>query len=416
MGLMRTSVLSGLSTGIRLLCGLVINKLVAVIGGPAGFALVSQLQNAFALASTLSSGAMGNGVTILTARYEDDPAEQRKFFATAFFTIAATSLPITLLGIILAPQLATALLHDAKYFYVIVAAALTIPLFAFGSMLTFIVTGKQDIVSLVGINILSSILTLIFTVLLTWFYYLPGALLATATYQGTLLLVAICWLWRAPWLNLASFMRNATLPYAKDLLRFTLMAGISGVSINLAQFAVRNHIISVSGLNDAGIWDTVNRISMLNWTVMSAILSVYLFPKLAPIRDEKKLITEIIQTVKYVIPIFTGICIVISLLADYLIIILFTKEFSGASDLLPIQLIGDIARVFSWFYAYTLITRQHILHYAAIEICSNVIFVFVAIFAAGIWGNLSPVIANAVAFGLLAIYCGARIRAVARQQ
>ena len=414
MGLMRTSLLSGLSTGIRLLCGLVINKVVAIIGGPAGFALVSQLQNAFALASTLSSGAMGNGVTILTARYEEDAAEQKKFFATAFFTIAATSLPMTLLGIIFAPELAVALLHDAKYFYVVVAAALTIPLFAFGSMLTFIVTGKQDIVSLVGINILSSILTLIFTVLLAWFYYLPGALLATATYQATLLLVAICWLWQAPWLNLTNFIRNAAMPYAKDLLRFTLMAGISGICINLAQFAVRNHIISDSGIEDAGIWDTVNRISMLNWTIMSAVLSVYLFPKLAPIKNDRNLVIEIIGAIKYIIPIFATICLIISFLSEYLIIILFTEEFSAAAGLLPVQLIGDVARVFSWFYAYTLITRQHILHYAAIEICSNSIFVLIAILGAGMWGNFSPVIANAVAFGLLATYCGFRMRNMTR--
>lgn len=414
MNLMRTSVLSGLSTGIRLLCGLIINKVVAVIGGPAGFALVSQLQNAFALASTLSSGAMGNGVTILTARYEDDPQEQRKFFATAFLTIAATSLPITLLGISLSSMLAEVLLHDADYYYVIIAAALTIPLFAFGSMLTFIVTGKQDIASLVSINILSSILTLIVTVLMSWRYDLPGALLATATYQATLLLVALCWLWRAPWLNLTNFIRGATMPFAKDLLRFTLMAGISGICINLAQFAVRNHIISVSGIESAGIWDTVNRISMLNWSIMSAILSVYLFPKLASINNDRDLVVEILKAMKYIISFFAFICFFISLFSDYIILLLFTDEFSRASELISIQFIGDVARVFSWIYAYTLITRQRILHYAVIEVFSNFIFVLIAIIGAGSWGDFSPVIANAVAFGLLAIYCAFRIRGMMR--
>ena len=414
MSLARTSVLSAISTAIRLLCGLIINKVVAVIGGPAGFALVSQLQNAFALTSTLSAGAMSNGITILTARNEDDELEQQKFFASTFLTVAATSLPFALLGIVYAPYISALLLKNEDYFYVIVAAAVTIPLYAFGSMLTAIVTGKQDVGTLVSINIVSSLLTLISVTVFAWMYGLPGALVATATYQASLLLVALWWLRHRPWLKLRQIVGQAAKTHAISLLRFMLMAGISGACINLAQFAIRNHLIGKYGIESAGLWDTVNRISMLNWSVMSAILSVYLLPKLASVFDETKLYYEIVLAMKYIMPIFILICLVLSLMADYLILILFTREFAGAADFLPIQLLGDIARVFSWFYAYTLIARQHIKHYAAIEIVSNATFVAFAILGSEIWGINSPVIANAVAFGLLAIYCGVKIRTMAR--
>lgn len=414
MNLFRTSLLSGLSTVIRLLCGLVINKFVAVIGGPAGFALVSQLQNAFALASTLSSGAMGNGISIITARHEKNPEQQKKFFATAFFATAAASLPISIIGLIFSTKISLYLLHDSRYYYVIIAASLTVPLFAFGSMLASIVTGKQDVTAIVAINILSSLLTLILAVLLAWFYRLPGALVATATYQAALLLVAILWLWRAPWLNLQDFIQKPRLSYAKDLLRFVTMAGISGICINLAQFAVRNHIISQSGIESAGIWDTVNRISILNWTIMSAILSVYLIPKLASLEEDHDFKLKILNTMAYIIPAFSIVCILISLFSGKIISILFTKEFSEAADLLPIQLLGDVARVFTWFYSYKLIIKQNILHYAFIEISSNTVFVLVTVIGANTWGDFSPVIANAVAFGLLAMYCAIKIRSMGR--
>ena len=64
------------------------------MGGPVGFALISQLQNAFSLASTLSAGAMSNGVTIMTARHEGDESQQLRFFTTAFFAVIVTSLPV----------------------------------------------------------------------------------------------------------------------------------------------------------------------------------------------------------------------------------------------------------------------------------------------------------------------------------
>lgn len=416
MSLFRTSVLSAFSTVTRLLCGLIINKVVAVIGGPVGFAVVSQLQNAFALASTLSSGAMGNGVTILTARHENDPIEQKKFFNTAIYTILACSLPFTLIGIYFSHHISLLLLYDADYYYVVIAAALTIPLFAFGSMLTAIATGKQDIVSVVGISIVSSVFTLILSVLLAWFYGLPGALVATATYQAGLLLIALCWLWRQPWLRSASLFAGAARPYFKDIFRFLLMAGISGICINLAKFLVRNQIISYSGLESAGIWDTVNRISILNWTLVSAFLSVYLIPKLSSLREDKLIKIEIKKSINFIMPLFVFICVVISLFSDNIFEILFTKEFSEADRLLPIQLAGDIARVFSWFYAYVLIIQQRILHYALIEICSNAAFVFFTVMGFGLWGDLSPVVAHACTFGVLAMYCGVRIWAMAREK
>lgn len=414
MSLARTSILSAISTVVRLLCGLIINKVVAIIGGPAGFALVSQLQNTFALTSTLSAGAMSNGITILTARTENDVKEQQQFFVAAFLMVGATSLPFAVLGIVYAPYISELLFTNTDYFYVIIAAAVTIPLYAFGSMLTAIVTGKQDVVSLVTINIASSVLTLISVTTFAWQYGLPGALVATATYQVSLLLVALWWLRHRPWLRLRNIVGQVRKTHIMSLLQFTLMAGISGVCINLAQLFIRNHLIYSYGVESAGLWDTVNRISMLNWSVMSAILSIYLLPKFASIIDQKELYHEIILAMKYIMPTFISICLLLSFMADYLILVLFTKDFAEAADFLPVQLLGDVARVFSWFYAYTLIARQHIRHYAFIEIASNAAFVAVAILGSSIWGAYSPVIANAVAFILLAFYCSFKIRLMAR--
>lgn len=414
MNLARISLLSGLSTGVRLLCGLLINKVVAITAGPAGFALISQLQNAFALSSTLSAGAMSNGITIMTARHEGDEPQQLKFFATAFLAVMVTSLPLTLLGIIFSYDLASWLLKDAGYFYVIIAAAMTIPLFAFASMLTAIVTGKQDVISLVCINVISSLLILVFTAVMAWFYDLPGALIATATYQGTLFLVAICWLRSVPWFAFSNFTQSVAKPLAKDLFRYVIMAGVSGITINLAQFAVRSHIINNSGLEHAGIWDTVNRISILNGSIIAAVLSVYLVPKLASSKNDFALFQTVAHAAKFIMPIFILICIILSTFSETLVEILFSKKFTEAGRLLPYQLAGDVMRVFTWFYAHTLITRQKILHYGLIEVVSNIGFVVIAIFGAVIWGSFAPVIAHVVAFGLLALYCFIRLMFMAR--
>lgn len=83
MKLIKTTVLSGVTTLAKLSSGFISLKIVAVIIGPSGVALVGQLMNFITMAGTVASGATNGGVTSFTAKYHDDEQQKYKVWHTA---------------------------------------------------------------------------------------------------------------------------------------------------------------------------------------------------------------------------------------------------------------------------------------------------------------------------------------------
>ena len=63
------------------------------------------------------------------------------------------------------------------------------------------------------------------------------------------------------------------------------MVLVSAVLGPLVFIAIRNNIIKEIGIEDAGFWETITRISSYYMMFSSTILTVYFFPKLAVAKD-----------------------------------------------------------------------------------------------------------------------------------
>ena len=67
MTLIKTSVLTAISTIITVISAFVINKVVAMYAGPTGLALIGQLKD---FVTNISNGAITQGIVKYTAEYE----------------------------------------------------------------------------------------------------------------------------------------------------------------------------------------------------------------------------------------------------------------------------------------------------------------------------------------------------------
>ena len=83
--------LNAVSTLIRMLAGIISVKIVAAIIGPAGVALIGQLNNITSILLGVANGCINNGITKYVAEYREDKLEIRKLLSNAlritlFFT------------------------------------------------------------------------------------------------------------------------------------------------------------------------------------------------------------------------------------------------------------------------------------------------------------------------------------------
>ena len=118
---------------------------------------------------------------------------------------------------------------------------------------------------------------------------------------------------------------------------------------------VRNILVGELGWEQAGIWDAVWKISTAYLGVITASLSVYYLPLLskASCLEERRNATN--STVKVILPFVVLMSFIVYLLRDFIILILFSDEFSKGAEIMPIQLVGDVIKILSWLYAYPML-------------------------------------------------------------
>lgn len=379
MTLVKTSILSFIATAIKMIAGLVINKAVAVYIGPAGLALVGQFQNFSQLVMTAAQGAINSGVTKYAAEYGKDNDRIPILFSTAA-KISLFSSVVVGAGIVLFSNYAS--LHFLKsedYSYVFVIFGFTIVLFVVNNLLLSILNGLKEIKTWVMINIIQSIYSLIFTTLLIVFLGLDGALIALVTNQSVIFLIVLWMLRKHQVIKLSNFKGAFDKPEAKKLGGFALMALTSAATVPVSHLIVRNYIGENLSWDDAGYWQAIWYISTMYLMVVTTTLSIYYLPKLSEITDKAELRKELLQGYKIIMPIVIVMSITIFLLKDFIIWLLFTKDFAPMRELFLWQLVGDVMKLAAWLIAYLMLAKAMTKTFITTEIAFSLSFVILSI-------------------------------------
>ena len=123
------------------------------------------------------------------------------------------------------------------------------------------------------------------------------------------------------------------------LSNFSKMAIVSLIVLPLAQMIVRTYLIDHKGTNEAGLWESMNKISNIYLTVITTSLSVYYLPKLAGLKNDGEIRKEVMSVYKLLIPFLLIISLVLILFKYYIINILFADGFQRMENPFYFQLL-----------------------------------------------------------------------------
>ncbi len=378
MTLVKTSILTAISTVIRVLSGFVINKVLAIYVGPSGLALVGQLRDFLGTIFTFSTGAVDNGIVKYTAEYKS-MEQKAKIFSTSIVISLICSAIISIGSFIFKDELSTLILKDAKYSSVFLILAFTISLYSLNGVLQQILNGQKEIKKYILINIISSLFSLFFTSFLIYKFHLIGAFYALVLNQSVIFFITLTFVAKSSWFKLKYFILGLDKDSLIKLSKFSLMAIVSAISVPLSYIVVRDYIGSHIGWDEAGYFQGVKYISDVYLMVITTSLSVYYLPRLSEIDNNKELKKEIIDGYKIILPIVAILALGIYLFRDIVITIAFTNKFSAMSELFKWQLIGDVIMISSWILAYLMLAKAMAKVFVFTEVISSISFVLLSI-------------------------------------
>lgn len=372
MNLIKTSILSAISTVIRIITGFIIVKVVSVYIGPSGLALVGQMQNFTGMISNIASAGVHSGVVKYTAEYRDNENIKQKVWSSALKISTILILPIAISIILFSNYISLILLKTNEYKFVFDLFAITLFFFVMNGLLTSILNGEGEIKKLTILNIASSLFGLLITLILVRKLNLYGALISSIVAQSIVFFITLMFVIKSKWFKLSMFFGKIDREYRNKLLKYSIMTLVSATMVPLSQIYLRNYIGVNIGWDAAGYWQGISRISDTYLMLITTTLSIYYLPKLSSIQDKTELRKEIIYGYKIIMPIVIAMAGSIYILRDFIIKLIFTKDFLPMKELFLYQLIGDVIKIASWLLGYIMVAKAM----TKLFVISEVIFVF----------------------------------------
>ncbi|MGV0926021.1 O-antigen translocase [Empedobacter sp. ULE_I145] len=371
---------TGLSTLIKLLTSYITVKVVASIVGPSGIAIIGQLQNFVSIITTLGAGGINNGVVKYVSEYKDDTSFIKKIIGNGFRITVLFSSVVGGLVLFMSFFLSKWILLDSELYYVFMFLGLSLILMSINNFFISILNGYKEFKKYVIVNIITSIVGLFFTLILVYFLNLPGALIANVTYQSVILFVTIYFVKKSIWFNKIYLWNKFDRNIVKKFLSYSLMALVTAATAPVSQLVIRGYLIKNYSITDAGYWEAMNRISGLYLLFVTTSLGVYYLPKLSEIKSEKLLKEEVLKTYKLVLPIVLLSLIIMYFLKDFVITILFTKEFYPVKNLFSWQFLGDFFKIASWILAFIMVAKSKTKAFIITEIVFSISIILLSYF------------------------------------
>jgi PST family polysaccharide transporter len=377
--LIKTSILTAISTIIKVITAFVINKVISIYVGPSGLAIIGQLQNFSSIVMSFANGAITQGVIKYTAEYRKEKEVKSRFFSTAIIITLSCSIVVGLFLNIFSSKLSAIILKSDEYSSVFVLFGFTIVLFALNTLFMSILNGQKEIQKYVIVNIASSLFSLVITSLLIVNLGLIGALYAMVANQSVIFFVTLVFVLKSPWFNMNHFKKGIDKESLIKLSKYSLMAITTALTIPLSHLIIRNYIGENLGWDSAGYWQGIWYISSMYLMVVTTSLSVYYLPRLSEIKDNSELKKEIFNGYKIIMPIVIVLAFGIYTFREFVVDVAFTDKFIPMLELFKWQLIGDILKIASWLLGMLMLAKAMTKIFIITEILFSFSFVILSL-------------------------------------
>ena len=404
MTLIRTSLLNGVAVLVRMLTLLGINKIMAIYIGPVGYAIVGQFYNAVQMITTFASGAINTGVVKYTAEHFDDEATQREVWKTAG-TIAITgSLFSAILIALFNRPLASFFLKDEALSGVFLWFAGSLPFFTLNALLLAILNGKKEVKKYVIANITGSLFSFALTAWLAYSHKLYGALVALGIYQSFACIVTVFICLKSDWFKISFLFGKIDKKVTWKLASYTLMALTTAACLPLSHILIRNYLGAKLSWTSAGLWESMWKFSSAYLMLVTTTLSVYYLPRISELKKKDEVRHEIWRCFKIILPFVVLSSVSIFFLKDFIITLLFTKEFLSIRSLFFWQLIGDSLKIASWIFSFVFLAKGLTKYYIISEVVFSLTFYFFIVLLVPRFGLEATAISHAINYSGYLLY------------
>jgi O-antigen/teichoic acid export membrane protein len=403
--IVKTGLIFGTSTFIKLLSGLIIAKLIVLSVGLSGFGVISQFQSLMNILMVFAGGGISNGVMKYVAEYRNtDLNELNLILKTSTFISILFGLLIGFILIIFSKDISIYLFQTSKYFNIIIILAFFQFFIGFNNFFQSIINGYREVKSFAVSSVLGSFVGLIFVYFLSTNRNISSLMIGQVLFGFFSGFFCFFFLINKGYFKTLTFQPLFYSNKSRLLFKYTLMLLVTISTLPFVQILIRNLIGTKFGWDSVGKWQGVMKISDAYLQFITIILANYFFPKLAELKSKVLIRNEVFKTLTFIVPITILISICIFIFKNNLILMLYSHSFLGIDDFFTFQLIGDVFKVAAYTIIFVAAAKGLTFVYILAEIFQSLCLLLFSYFFIDIYGPIGVTYSYALTYFVYLIF------------
>ncbi|WP_240645018.1 O-antigen translocase [Stutzerimonas nitrititolerans] len=362
----------------KLLVGFLLLKLVSFYLGAEGLGRLGHFMSLLTILSILAGGGILNGVIKYAAEYRNQPFKLVGFVSSAASYSLIFSLLLFVLGVIFSQPIAGVIFGDAQLYPYIIVLALAQVGFSFTNLIIGVCNGVGQNHIYAKIQIIGSLLALPLCWALVANGGLKGAIVGLVCSLLATVFPAFFYSFKTKLSRLVRLSVRGDHDFRK-LFRYTLMLLASAIAFPLVEILVRQHLIVMSGYQEAGVWQAATRLSSAYTGLFSVALAYWFVPIISAEKNWLKIHYKTMRILFFVMAVFASGAVVFYWWRSFFIVLLLSHDFNGLLNIIHFQLLGDFFKIGSYVIGFVAVAKAAAKLYIFAELAQSLLFVFFAV-------------------------------------
>lgn len=373
---------------IRMACSVVRIKLMALWGGVAGVGLIGLYSVALDMLTQLANaGLRTSAVKEISSAHGAEETSRRVWLVRRLAVRIA--LAVSLLTVIASPLLSWITFGNISHSMGFAMLGAGVFMMAMVYIESAVMQGRGLLGNIARATLYSAPVALVLSAVMIYYWRSESAIPVLLTYCAVTF--AAYYLLRARVPEPESFPGPRPLSLMRDgrpIVLLGLAVMLTGVSSWLASYIVMSYVNHRGGLVGMGYYQTGFTVAIHYVGMVFTALGVEYFPRLSAAASGgmKRLRLMMNHQIRVVIWIVTPLALIMTVLAPWVVDILYSKDFSASVPLIRLAMPGLVLRAVSFCMGYVILSRGDGRLFMVTELMSCLLCVALNITGYAVWG------------------------------
>lgn len=382
-----TSIFGGVQV-FNIAISIIRSKFVAVLLGPAGMGIMGMLQATAGMVAAITNFGLGtSAVKDISVSHATGNAIRVSTVVTVFRRLVwITGLLGAVLTLVLSPWLSQITFGNKEYVWAFIWISVTLLLNQISSGQSVLLRGTRQIKAMAQSGMIGSVLGLLTSVPLYYFFGLKGIVPGIIISAITSLIIT--WYYARRIEIKPVFVSKArTIAEGKGMLKMGFMISLSGLITLGASYIVRLFISNTGGVADVGLYNAGFAIINTYVGLIFTAMGTDYYPRLAAVSHSNTESRTIInQQAEIALLILAPIIMIFLVFINWVVILLYSNQFVAVNDMILYAALGIFFKAASWTVGFLFLAKGAIKLFFWNELIGNIYVLLLNLFCYHFWG------------------------------